>query len=75
MDQHDRDNLHFLLTADESTMQDWYSRVSQDDIDYALELLQMAGAELAVKEMELAEADEIMDLSQAQAVLSRFTSQ
>jgi hypothetical protein len=74
MNEHDRDNLRFLLTADESAMQEWYSQVSQDDIDYALELLQMAGVELAVKEMELAEADEALDLTQAQAVLSRFTS-
>jgi len=73
MNDHDRDNLRFLLTADDSVMQDWYNQVSQDDIEYALELLQMASAELAVKEMELSEANEKLDLTQAQAVLSRFT--
>jgi hypothetical protein len=74
MNDHDRGNLRFLLTADETTMQEWYSQVSQDDIDYALELLQMANAELTVKEMELSEAAEELDLTQAQAILSRFTS-
>jgi hypothetical protein len=74
MNDHDRGNLHFLLSADESTMQEWYNQVDQDDVEYALELLQMASAELTVKEMELAEADETLDLTQAQAVLSRFTS-
>jgi hypothetical protein len=74
MNDHDRGNLQFLLTADESVMQEWYNQVSQDDIDYALELLQMANAELTVKEMELAEAAENLDLTQAQAILSRFTS-
>lgn len=74
MNDHDRDNLQFLLTADETAMQDWYSQVSQDDIEYALELLQMANAELTVKEMELSEAAEELDLTQAQAILSRFTS-
>jgi hypothetical protein len=74
MNEHDRGNLQFLLTADETVMQEWYNQVSQDDIEYALELLQMANAELTVKEMELAEAAENLDLTQAQAILSRFTS-
>jgi hypothetical protein len=74
MNDHDRGNLQFLLTADESVMQEWYNQVSQDDIEYALELLQMANAELTVKEMELAEANEKLDLTQAQAILSRFSS-
>jgi hypothetical protein len=74
MNEHDRGNLQFLLTADETVMQEWYNRVSQDDIEYALELLQMANAELTVKEMELAEANEKLDLTQAQAILSRFSS-
>jgi len=74
MNDHDRGNLRFLLTADQSVMQEWYNQVDQDDIDYALELLQMASAELTVKEMELLEASETLDLTQAQAVLSRFTS-
>jgi hypothetical protein len=74
MNDHDRGNLRFLLSADESAMQEWYNQVDQDDIEYALELLQLANAELTVKEMELAEAAETLDLTQAQAVLSRFTS-
>jgi hypothetical protein len=73
MNDHDRGNLRFLMTADETAMQEWYNQVSQDDIDYALELLQMANAELTVKEMELAEANEQLDLTQAQVILSRFT--
>ncbi len=75
MNQHDRDNLQFLLTADSECMQNWYASVSQDDIEYAQELLRMAGTELEVKEMEFADAHNNLDITQAQSVLARFRLQ
>jgi hypothetical protein len=73
MNEHDRKNLEFLLGADQDTMQDWYSKVSEDDVEYALELLQLANTELMLKEIELEETQQDLDLSQAQALLSQFT--
>ena len=70
MNQHDRDNLMFLLNADKATMQDWFNTMGQDDIDYALEILQAYKSELMVKEMEL--MDEVDDTDLACEVLKKF---
>lgn len=76
MNKHDRDNLNFLLTVDEATFQEFLETVSMDDIDYAIELIQTHRAELVAQELALEESvdDEFgLDLSEAQAVLSKFT--
>lgn len=75
MNDHDRDNLKFLLSIDDNTFQDFLDQSDDDDIDYAIELIQRHKAELILQEMVAEEAvDEEMglDLSEAQAVLSRF---
>ena len=46
MNDHDRQNLNFLLTASPEVIADWYSKVDQDDHVYAQELLAMAALEL-----------------------------
>jgi len=46
MNEWDRNNLEFLLNADEATIKDWQSKVSADDIDYAHELLARYSQEL-----------------------------
>lgn len=38
--QDDLDNLRFLLTADRKTLADWESKMDQDDLDYADELIE-----------------------------------
>lgn len=70
MNQHDRDNLMFLINADKATMKEWYGSVSQDDIEYALELLQQYKCELMVKEMEY--MDDVDDVGMACEVLKKF---
>ena len=39
MNQHDRDNLNFLMTASDEVLHEWYSQASEDDLLYAQELL------------------------------------
>ena len=70
MNKHDRDNLMFLINADKATMKEWYGSVSQDDIEYALELLQAYKSELMVKEMEY--MDDVDDVGMASEVLKKF---
>ena len=70
MNQHDRHNVMFLLNADKATMVDWFNTVSQDDIDYALEILQAYKSELMLKEMEL--MDDVDDTDLACEVLKKF---
>ena len=46
MNNHDRDNLEFLLYSSESVLRDWHSQADSDDLAYAQELLAIAAAEL-----------------------------
>lgn len=75
MDEHDRDNLNFLLTVDSDTLQDWYGQATQDDIAYALELLSYANKEnirrLANLGVNVMSEDDI-DVTLANTVLSKF---
>jgi hypothetical protein len=64
MTERDLDNLEFLLTASNKVIGDWFSKMEPDDIDYAIELLELAKLEL------VDQATEMTDLSQAQDVLS-----
>jgi hypothetical protein len=63
MNKHDRDNLEFLLYASPDVIADWMSKVDEDDIAYAHELLAMAAEELneqaraLVVEAKLAQMD------------------
>ena len=64
MTERDLDNLEFLLTASNKTIGDWFSKMEPDDIDYAIELLELAKLEL------VDQATELTDLSHARNVLS-----
>jgi hypothetical protein len=44
--EHDRANLEFLMSCDQETLQDWFSRTGTDDLDYAWELLSAYSKEL-----------------------------
>jgi len=66
MNQHDRDNLDFLLNATPEVIQDWYNKVEDDDILYAFELLEMAKEELIEQQMAGS------DLSDAKAIILKY---
>jgi hypothetical protein len=76
MNDWDRNNLHFILDSDEATLDDFYSWATEDDLVYALSLVQLAKAEIMVQEAEL--MDELLtdvtadDVSEASAVLKQF---
>ena len=57
MNQHDRDNLDFLLTASPEVIEDWFEQMSDDDIEYAFELLEAYAQELAADELAASLAD------------------
>lgn len=46
MNKHDRDNLNFLLHLDSDAFEQWYESVSQDDLDYAQEIMAQAALEM-----------------------------
>ncbi len=75
MNEHDRQNLNFLLTASPKVIAEWMSVVDQDDIDYAHELLAMAALELKEEALALRiEAElSVMDrFEQAEAVIGKI---
>ena len=72
MNNWDKGNLDFILNSTDEDMEDFLSWASDEDLRYALELIQIAKSELAVQEIEMLEAEADADTSQAQAVLERF---
>lgn len=65
MNDHDRQNLNFLLNSSPEVIADWYTKVDQDDIDYAQELLAMAA-------LELKEEAQALRIEAELAILDRF---
>ena len=57
MNQRDRDNLDFLLNATPEIIQDWYEQMSDEDIEYAFELLETHSQGLLLKELSAELAD------------------
>ena len=76
MNSFDRENLNFLLTASKKDMDEWYHYATQDDLDYAIELIRAARTELELQELELIDS-EVGDnnLTEARTVLAKFTLQ
>jgi hypothetical protein len=73
MNNWDRSNLEFLLTASRQVLNEWHAQADEDDHAYAMELLRMARTELEMQALDLLEQDTEQDLSAAQSILSRFT--
>lgn len=72
MNPHDRANLEFLLTASADVMKQWHQQASQDDYEYAMELLAQASEELALRELDHLDLVADQDLSQANEYLTKF---
>ncbi len=70
MNDWDKNNLNFILSLTPKEFEDWYECLDQDDINYAMELLAMARAEVAVHIAELNDEPDNLDL--ANEVLSKF---
>ena len=72
MNNWDRDNLNFLINASKETLEEWHFYADADDYKYAMELLQTARTELAMKELAIIDDEAVEDLSQAQGILRGF---
>lgn len=70
MNQWDRDNLVFFLTADSDTYKEWYAQATAIDKDYATTLLSQYSQELDAR-AAMAE-DTVKDLTAAKNVLQKF---
>jgi hypothetical protein len=71
MNDHDKDNLEFLMAISKNTLLDWCDQASDDDIQYAIELLKQRQIEV---DMELATVlDDVEDVTEAKTVLSKYS--
>ncbi len=73
MNDRDRENLKFLLSADKKTLAEWYSVVSEDDRKYAAELLAAYSEELTIK-LTLLKEPPIDNTNDAAKILKKFTA-
>lgn len=73
MNDHDRNNLRFIMSLDDEQFDVWSENIADDDIQYAIELIQQARLELAEQECNLLEFDLVdSDFAEARAVLNKF---
>ena len=78
MNQHDRDNLNFLLTASAKTLKDWQNQADEDDLIYAQEILAAYSEELKAKSLEIlveATLENLKEYNEAKIALKKFTLQ
>jgi hypothetical protein len=73
MNQHDRKNVNFIMSLNDQQFDDWTMKMSMDDIEYAIELIQQARQELLEQEQNLVELElEESNFEQARAALKKF---
>lgn len=73
MNEFDRENIDFLMNCGAYEFRKFLDEMDEDTLQYTLNLIQMAKAELILEEIELEEVGGVEDFTEAQAVLSRFT--
>ena len=71
MNKHDRDNYIFLMSLSPQQFDEWFMTIDEDDVQYAMELIQMARLEIAEQMATL--LDDVQDVSDASKLLKRFT--
>jgi hypothetical protein len=70
MNEWDRDNLKFIMETDDGAFDVWLDQADDRDIEYALELIRMARAELMVQEMEI--TDSVSNFTEANLLIERI---
>lgn len=70
MNPRDASNLEFIMSLAADQIAQWAATISDDDMQYAFELLAMARIELVDREIAVSE-----DLGLAKQVLARYTIQ
>ena len=66
----DKDNLKFIMETDDGAFDVWLDQADDRDIEYALELIRMARAELMVQEMEI--TDSVSNFTEANLLIERI---
>ena len=73
MNPYDQSNLDFIMSLSDSEFDNWILDLSDDDVQYAIELIQQSRANLLTQEQELSESlVGESDFTEAREVLARF---
>jgi hypothetical protein len=72
MNDWDKDNLNFIMSADKDTYMEWVLSLDEDGLDYAINLVHTYRATLIEQELDWMEAD-LEDLTESYFILSKFT--
>ena len=74
MNSRDQANLDFIMNTSEKDFDEWLDTATQDDIDYAMELIRRSRTDKMIEIMELQDlmASHEDEMEDAQEVLSRF---
>jgi len=69
---YDQDQLNFIMSLSDEEFDAWAMSIPNDDIQYAIELIQAARLLNAIQEQEILDELEDSDLAEANAVLKKF---
>ena len=67
METHDIDNLKFLLGTSEEVFEDWLQQTDEDDIMYAIEIIQRAKVLIEMRIVSI--LDKVEDTSISEKIL------
>lgn len=70
MNDHDKDNLEFLMSISKDTLLDWFDQASDDDVAYALELVKRAQVEVLCELLNV--EDQSTETALAEEYLQKF---
>jgi hypothetical protein len=66
--------LRFISSMDQDQFENWYERISNEEADYALNIMQKARAEIRTKMAEIFDDENVTkNLSAAKGVLGKYT--
>ena len=71
MNKWDSDNLKFIMSLSAKDFDAWYESLDSDDVEYALELIKQARAEVGVQIANV--FDEVPSLKEARKILAKYT--
>lgn len=69
MNEWDRDNLDFIMKANDSEFIEWLNQADDDDVEYALNLIRQAKLELNEQVVEL--FDDVYDYTEANELIDK----
>jgi hypothetical protein len=70
MNPYDLNNLNYIMSLTDDEFDEWMMTIGDDDISYAIELIQLRRAELDSEAMDI--MDDITDFTEANSVINRI---